>query len=161
MHSIDARAQSFLVAAMAVLLSLLTSPGRADSPFDSLRGSWSGGGTVILAAGGQERVRCVASYQPSGPSVRMTLRCASDSYKVDLTSQITSKSGQLSGTWSEASHQLQGDITGRSTPGVIQASAKSPTFEAAVNVRTTGSNQSISIQAPGTPVSQVTLALKR
>jgi hypothetical protein len=142
-------------------LSLGASQSRADSPFDSMRGSWTGGGTVTLSSGAQEHIRCGASYQPSGPSLRLALRCASDSYKVDLTSQITSNGGQLSGTWSEASHQLQGDVTGSATPGNLQASAKSATFEASVNVKTTGGNQSISIRAPGTAISNVAIALRR
>ena len=74
---------------------------------------------------------------------------------------VDSSGGQLSGTWSEAQHQLQGDVTGSVTPGNIRASAKSPAFEASVNVRTTGSNQAITIQAPGTAISDVAIALKR
>ena len=149
------------IAALAGLLPLCMAQAHADNPFDKMRGNWTGGGTVTLSSGVQERVRCGASYQPSGPSLRMALRCASDSYKVDLTTEMTSSGGQLSGKWSESQHQLQGDVTGSVTPGNIRASAKSPTFEASVNVKTTGSNQAISIQAPGTAISDVAIALKR
>jgi hypothetical protein len=93
-----------------------------------------------------------------GPRIR---REHSDSYKVNLTGQITSSGGKLSGKWSEASRQINGDLTGRAQPGIILASATSPTFSAALNVRTTGSKQSIVIEAPGTPVSNVAIALRR
>jgi len=75
---------------------------RADGPFDNMRGSWSGGGTITLSNGAQARIRCRASYTPRGPNLRMSLVCASDSYKVDLTSQITSSGGEIKGTWAEA-----------------------------------------------------------
>ena len=114
-----------------------------------------------MTDGSQERLRCAASYDPSGSNLHMTLRCASDSYKVDLSGQIKSNGGKLSGTWSEASRQLKGELTGTAKPGLIQASASSPTFTAALTVTTTGRNQSISIEAPGSPVSNVAIALKR
>jgi hypothetical protein len=151
----------YALATLACVVSLHTSPSRAESPFDGLRGSWSGGGTVSMTDGGRERIRCGASYSPSGPNLQMTLRCASDSYKVNLTGQITSSGSKITGRWSETSRQLSGDLSGTARPGIIQASATSPTFTAALNVRTTGSNQSITIQAPGTPVSNVAIALKR
>jgi hypothetical protein len=159
--SITCRSRALMITMLASVLSLCLSPARASSPFDSLRGTWSGGGLVTLATGVQERLRCGATYQPSGPSVRMALRCASDSYKVEVVSEITSSGGQLSGTWSEASHQLQGDLTGSIAPGIIRASVKSATFMATVNVKTRGGNQSISIQAPGTAISNVAIALAR
>jgi hypothetical protein len=151
----------YALATLACVVSLHTSSSRAESPFDGLRGSWSGGGIVSMTDGGRERIRCGASYNPSGPNLRMSLRCASDSYKVNLTGQITSSGSKMSGTWSEASRQLNGALTGTAKPGIIQASATSETFSAALNVKTNGSNQSITIQAPGTPVSNVAIALKR
>lgn len=149
------------LAVLAGMISMYSSPSSAGGLFDNLRGSWSGDGVVSMTNGGQERIRCAASYNPAGASLQMTLRCASDSYKVDLSGEMTSSRGKISGTWAEASRQLNGDLTGLARPGIIQASATSPTFSAALNVRTTGGNQSISIQAPGTPVSNVAIALRR
>src|SRR5678816_3143890 len=100
--SMNYPSRALKIATLAGVLSLGMSQARAaDNPFDNMRGNWTGGGTVTLSSGVQERVRCGASYQPSGPSVRMALRCASDSYKVELSTEITSSGGQLSGTWSE------------------------------------------------------------
>lgn len=74
---------SFLfVALFAVQLLIFTSESQAEGPFDNLRGAWSGVGTIALTNGSQERIRCRASYNPSDPNLRMTLVCASDSYKV-------------------------------------------------------------------------------
>ena len=90
---------SFLfIALFASLLSLFIGESHAEGPFDNMRGSWSGVGTITLTNGGQERIRCRASYSPSGPNLRMTLVCASDSYKVDLASQIDSRGDQIRGS---------------------------------------------------------------
>jgi len=91
----------------------------------------------------------------------MTLVCASDSYKVDLASQIDSRGDQIRGTWREATRQVNGDLEGTVSGGNIQVAVKSAMFSASLNVRTSGSNQSISITAPGTEVSRVAIALKR
>jgi hypothetical protein len=93
------------IATLASSLLFFAEPSRADGPFDNMRGSWSGGGTITLSNGAQECIRCRASYTPSGPNLRMSLVCASDSYEVDLTSQITSNGGEIKGTWAEATRQ--------------------------------------------------------
>jgi len=61
-------------------------------PFAGLNGSWSGSGTVSLADGSKERIRCRANYtvDATGSGLRQSLRCASDSYKFDLASNVTS-----------------------------------------------------------------------
>ena len=146
---------------VAAMISSGAAPLRAENLFDGMRGSWSGAGVAHMSDGSQERLRCAASYNPAGANLQMTLRCASDSYKVDLTGHISSDRGKISGNWSEASRQLNGELTGIARTGIIQASATSPTFTASLTVRTAGRNQSISIQAPNTPVSNVAIALKR
>jgi hypothetical protein len=150
----------WLMAVMGIIAASAL-PVRAENLFDGMQGSWSGTGAVRMTDGSQERLRCTASYNPGGADLQMTLRCASDSYKVVLNGQISSSRGKISGTWSEASRQLNGELTGTARPGVIQASATSPSFTAALTVRTSGRNQSISIEAPGTPISNVAIALRK
>lgn len=145
-------------AAFAIMLS--GSAARADS-FDHLKGNWSGGGNITLANGEKERIRCRATYVPAGTNVKITLRCASDSYKFELASDITSDGGKLSGSWSEATRAVVGGITGTATHSTIQATAMSPLFTANLNVRTSGSNQTVSINSPGSEIQNVTISLKR
>jgi hypothetical protein len=149
------------LAVLASSVLFFAEPSGADSPFNSMRGSWSGDGAITLSNGAQERIRCRASYSPSGPSLRMSLVCASDSYKVDLTSQITSSGGEIKGTWAEASRNVNGEVAGTTAGSTIQLTAKSALFSASLLVKTNGRNQTISITAPGTEVSRVAIALKR
>ena len=146
-------------AAFAIVLS--GGAARAADNFDHLKGNWSGGGNITLANGEKERIRCRATYVPAASNVKITLRCASDSYKFELASDITSDGGKLSGSWSEATRAVVGGITGTATASTIQATAMSPLFTANLSVRTSGSNQTVSITSPGSEIQNVTISLKR
>jgi len=150
--------------AFAVALTAMSGPAKAnESPFGAMNGAWSGGGTITLASGAKEQIRCRATnaVDGSGANLQLTLRCASDSYKFELSSDITSDGGKLSGSWSEATRQVAGGITGTATPNSIQATAMGPLFTAILNVKTSGGNQTVSITSPGSEIQNVTIALKR
>jgi hypothetical protein len=99
----------------ALMLSVSASPAQTQSgPFAGFDGSWSGNGTVSLSDGTTERVRCRAEYRVvgGGTALKQTLLCASDSYKFDLSSNVRSEGDRIVGTWSEASRNINGDLTG-------------------------------------------------
>ena len=76
----------------AALMSVSVSHAQSG-PFTGFNGSWSGNGTVVLSNGTTERIRCRASYNvnSTGLGLKQTLRCASDSYKFDLSTDVTSR----------------------------------------------------------------------
>jgi hypothetical protein len=82
----EANMSQFKLAAAGLLLTALLAPNldanAATSPFLAMAGSWSGGGTITMANGLRERVRCRAAYGVAdrGENLRLNLRCASDSY---------------------------------------------------------------------------------
>ena len=100
-------AQAVKAAGVGAALMVSVSAGYAQpgGPFAGFNGAWSGTGTVALSDGTTERIRCKADYKVNGTGLglKQSLRCASDSYKFDLTSDVTSNGGRLSGNWSEAS----------------------------------------------------------
>ena len=80
-----------VVCVIAVSLSPL--PGYAEQgPFANFSGDWSGGGTVTLSSGSNEKIRCRATYdsQAAGNNLKLAIRCASDSYNVDFRSTYSS-----------------------------------------------------------------------
>src|SRR5713226_7192115 len=93
--------------ALLFTLFLFAPSARADSgPFTGLAGNWSGAGTITLGTGGRESIRCRAQYSVGGDgtSMQQSLRCASDSYRFDLSSDVTSSlGGVITGSWSESS----------------------------------------------------------
>jgi hypothetical protein len=152
-------------AATALLLAVFTTQGNAQAagPFTALNGDWTGGGTLTMSNGSQERMRCRASYavDQGGENVRLSIRCASDSFNFDLASQVANQGGKLSGEWTEATRNAGGSLTGRASGSNIQAQASSPGFTASLSVTTQGNRQSVAIQPQGTDVQQVSLTLSR
>jgi len=133
------------------------------SPFRAMAGNWSGGGMLSMANGEQERLRCRASYNVAGAGdeLRLNLRCASDSYNFDLSSDVQYRGGAISGEWTEASRNASGTISGRAAGDHIEASARGQNFSADLSLTTRGNRQTVSIQPAGTDIRAVSLALDR
>jgi hypothetical protein len=150
-----------------LLLAALSLPGSAThaavSPFAAMAGSWSGGGVVSTSDGGQERLRCRASYDVggAGDQLRLSLRCASDSYNFDLAGDVEYRGGAISGSWSEASHNASGTISGRATGDHIEAAARGDSFSANLSLTTRGRRQTVFIRPQGTSITAVSLELGR
>jgi hypothetical protein len=141
-----------LILAVATLLvaCIASSAGHAQSgPFAGLAGNWSGGGTVSLDDGSSERIRCRATYAVSsnGAGLNQSLTCASDSYKFNLSSNLTSSGSSVSGTWSESSRGISGILQGHGSGGNLQVVASTAGFNANISLRTTGNKQSVVIRA--------------
>jgi hypothetical protein len=153
------------VVAAAGLLSLVALPGSvqaSSSPFTAMSGSWAGSGTITTSNGNKERIRCRAKYDVdgAGSSLDLTLRCASDSYTFVLQSNATHSNGAVSGTWSETTRGVGGNIEG-SAQGNAMSLRVSGVISATLGVSTNANQQSISIQAPGTELQSVAISLNR
>jgi hypothetical protein len=156
--------QTSKIAKAGLLLAVLVFPAAtpaAVSPFTALAGNWSGGGILQSSDGTRERLRCRAGYDVGGPELRLNLRCASDSYNFDLTSQVEYRGGAISGSWREASRNASGSISGRASGGRIEASATGQNFSAELSLTTRGNRQVISLRPQGTNITQVSLQLDR
>jgi hypothetical protein len=158
-------------AALAAGLSLMGVPAHAQQrvaeaatgPFEGLAGNWSGTGVITTKDGGRERIRCHGTYavQSSGNNLQQHLRCASDSYKFETSTDIAHSNGQLLGNWSEDTRHVAGRVSGRAAPGSIHARAEGDTFTALLAVTTHGDRQTVSIQSPGSVLSEVLISLTR
>ena len=149
--------------ALALFFGLGSVASYADGPFGHLAGAWSGDGTITLVSGVRERIRCRAQYRPSGggAALRLELRCASDSFKFELRSDLTALNGLVSGVWSEITRDVSGSITGSAINDVVNVTARSPKFSAFLNVSTNGNRQRVSIQSPGSEMNEVAISLAR
>jgi hypothetical protein len=118
-------------------------------PFAGMAGVWSGGGTVTLDDGSTERIRCreTSAVGAGGAGLNLGLTCASDSYKFDLSGNVVSDRGVLSGTWSESSRGITGTLQGRGASGNFEVVANAAGFTASLSVATRGNHQSVSIRA--------------
>ena len=145
--------RAFAAAGVGAALLLSVSAARAQStgPFAGFDGSWSGQGTVALSNGTTEHIRCKADYKVSstGLGLKQNLHCASDSYKFDLSSDVTSQGDRISGNWSEKSRNIFGNLQGTAGAGQIEVFVEASGFAANLNLRTNGSKQVVQIESKG------------
>jgi hypothetical protein len=139
-----------LLVAAAVLFAaaVANSESKAQSgPFAPMAGTWSGGGTVTLDDGSTERIRCRAKYAPIGPTMELSLTCASDAYKFNFGANLKAEGSAITGSWSEASRNISGSLQGRGGGGNFEVVASAAGFNANIGLRTTGSKQIVTIRA--------------
>ena len=154
---------ALLVGLGAALSAAATPSAFAQAAFAGYAGAWTGGGKISLANGSVERMRCTAAYrvEQSGAALAQSLSCASDTYKFELQNQIEAAGSEISGTWLEATHNAQGTISGKTGAGRIDGSVAGPGFTAAFSLREHGNRQQISIQVPGSDISEITAEFVR
>jgi hypothetical protein len=138
-------------AGAALLLAVTAGHAQSSGPFAGFDGNWSGSGTVALSNGTTENIRCRADYKvsSSGMGLKQNLHCASDSYKFDLSSDVTSQGERISGNWSEKSRNIFGNLQGTAGGGQIDVFVEAAGFAANLNLRTNGRNQVVQIDSKG------------
>jgi len=135
----------------ALMLSVSAGYTQAGGPFAGFAGNWAGAGTVALSNGTTENIRCKADYKvnASGMGLKQNLHCASDSYKFDLSSDVTSQGDRISGNWSEKSRNIFGNLQGTAGGGQIDVFVEASGFAANLNLRTNGNKQVVQISSKG------------
>jgi hypothetical protein len=157
-------ARAIAGAPLSIGLSLAAPSAYAQSaPFSGMAGSWSGGGKIDLQDGTSERIRCRATYSVGGggSTLRQQLLCASDSYRFEVSSNVESQGGSLSGSWSEATRNVTGQVSGRVAAGRVQARVDAGPFTADLTLHTSGNQQSVSIVPQGADIRIVAVTLRK
>jgi len=146
----------FMRHAVATLALLVLAAGavyaQGAAPFARLAGQWSGSGTIDLSNGSHEPIKCKAAYDvlEERSNLQLNIRCASESYNFDLRASATYASGAITGTWSEATRNAAGTITGKADDGHFQVTASGPAFTASLTLVTRGDKQSVAIKSQDT-----------
>jgi hypothetical protein len=156
-----------LLLAIGVVAAVLVQPqigtAQSDGPFSKFLGSWRGSGQVIGRDGNHERITCRASYSTSesGAALSQKLVCASDSYRVDISSYIVADGHSVQGHWQEATRQVQGELTGQIADGNFEGSVSGVGFTAGIHLRTSGHKQQVTISPDGGDVAKADIVLSR
>jgi hypothetical protein len=155
-----ALSSAFLAAA---LLGTASGAALADGTFTTLDGNWNGSGTITMADGKSERLRCRVDYNvnSAGSSLKQALSCASDSYKFDLASTVDEKSGSLSGYWTEKNRNINGKLSGKGNASEIAALVEASGFIATLSIKTRGDKQTVYIKSPSTDIRDINVSLNR
>jgi hypothetical protein len=142
-------------------LGLVPGPALAD-PIGDLSGYWSGNGSIALANGKTERVKCNVLYKgDGGAQLRQTMRCASADYSINSLAELRLKGDRVSGTWEEKTYAAKGDVTGRFGGDSFALSIQGTNFSAAMNVTLSNCKQSLSITPQGLDVTRVSISLAK
>ena len=149
---------------LALLLTTAAAPASAAGPFVGFPGEWAGTGDVTMADGSRDKIKCKASYSvgPSGEALNINVNCASDSYRVNIISNVVAQGDGFSGTWRETTRQVSGDVSGRvPAQGQYQASLQGTGFGLELAATSNGKVQAITITSQGTDVQSVKISLRR
>lgn len=158
---------SIASAATALVLMLLAGGASAQGikAFDRLAGQWSGTGTIDLANGTSEPIKCRAAYDvlTEENNLQLNIRCASQSYNFDLRGSASYAGGRISGSWSEATRNASGSISGHASGDRFEVRATSPNFSADLSLLTRGDRQSVTIRSEkaDSSIRGVTISLRR
>jgi hypothetical protein len=164
MHFGSAKSMFRMAAVAALAAGWANAPAMAQSgPFAALNGTWNGTGTISLSKGTEERLRCRASYAASQGGARLgqNLRCASDSYNFDLRAEVNAAGSSISGTWSEQTRNVGGNITGEVKGNRIQVLVDSAGFSATLTLVTQGDKQTVTIRSKGQDLTGAVINLVR
>lgn len=152
-----------ILALIGVAFVPATSFAQSAQPFAGMSGVWAGKGTISLEGGAKEAIRCRATYavRSDGNALQQTLRCASDSYKIELTSNVVASNGKLTGTWSEATRNVSGNVEGTTSGGRFQVVVRAGTFSADLMLTTRGNSQAVVIRSEGGEFKGANITLAR
>jgi hypothetical protein len=144
-----------------VLLSAHYAIAASHGPFSKFLGSWRGFGQVVTSNGGSDRISCRATYSTtqSADDLTQTLVCASDSYRIEIHSNIVAVGQEVRGNWAEITRQATGSLGGRVVGGVFEGTISGPGFNGGLSLRSTGHRQLISIRPQGTDIVEVQVGL--
>jgi hypothetical protein len=136
------------------------------APFTALAGWWGGEGRLRFKDGKQEQVKCRATYVVGGTpnDLKQTIRCASGSGKIEVTSNVKHADGKLSGEWTETVYNVTGDLSGEVTPRGYRVTVKGTngnTLSANMDIMVRDKKQIIEIQFFSESLVGLTLMLNK
>ena len=135
-------------------------------PFAALAGWWGGEGRLRFKDGKQEQVKCRATYfvGDSGNDLKQTIRCASGSGKIEVTSNVKHDAGKLTGEWTETVYNVTGELAGEVTPRGYRVTVKGTsgsTLSANMDIMVRDKKQIVEIQFFSETLIGLTLMLNK
>ena len=149
------------VAAASVVMS--ASAWSQDAQlFERLRGGWAGGGTVRLLNGGNEPIRCRGRYSAAGSTeLHLELDGASDSFKLQIASDLARTGDRVTGTWREATFGASGEVNGSIRAERVDAVVNGLGVSARISMTLHGNVQAVTLASQGQLSGVATVQLRR
>ena len=125
----------------------------ADSPFQSLAGTWNGSGTANFEGGTKESLRC-KGYYTNGSG------CANASAKVELRANLNYANGAVTGDWEERTYNQSGTVTGKATASKLNL-AISGGINGSMSVSVAGGSHSVTVSTSGPVLKGINISMSR
>ena len=166
LSSVQRRVRTPTAAAAAFMLVATAAYSEKVNPFTRFGGNWGGSGLIYLNNGSKERIRCRTTSIPSDvgniANLKLDLRCAGDSYNFEIQSDLNLANGAVTGSWTEKSRGINGNVTGTVNEEKINAVAESQTFQATLEIINQAEGKlQIRITSPGSEMTDVLIGLNR
>ncbi len=151
---------SFALAPL-VAIALFSQSAQAASPFNKLAGTWSGGGSVRLADGKKEKIRCRAYYtNKASDQLGLAIRCATQSGKIEMRARLSYSGGGVSGTWEERTYNAEGTVSGSASSSKLSMRITGA-LQGSISITISGSSQRVSISTSGGGLSNASISLRK
>ena len=138
-----------LIAAAALTgvmgLSSAASVSADPKNFKQLEGSWRGGGTVMPAKGGRERISCRVKYGVLGNNISQNINCAGADYKINVNGKLVVSGNKISGSWIETNNNYSGGASGSVKGNTISVRISGVSFTGTMAISFSGRNQNVRI----------------
>ncbi len=160
--SVGARRASVWLAVLSSAILVIGSyrPAKAVQ-LEKLLGSWKGRGTAVFEGNKREAVRCNAYYTGGGERLKLAVRCASTSYKIEIRSKLETNGSLVNGTWEERTFNAAGETTGTINDDRLWLTVVGGGLKASMTVSYTGANQKVNIRTEGVHLQSVDIDLAR
>lgn len=151
---------SIAVGAALLAASAGFAPAQSQQMSD-LIGAFSGRGSIVFVGNKTERIKCNAYNTGGGDELRLVIRCASTSYKIEIRSKLNRTGSQLRGTWEERTYNAEGQATGRIADGNLSLSVSGGGFQGRMSVSYSRGNQRVRISTEGIDMRSVDINFAR
>lgn len=154
-----------VLATATVFLGQAMLPAGAENaaPLSVLLGRWVGEGKLGVKDNPPETVKCRVTYiaAEDADHLKQTIRCASGGGSIEVQSSIAHDNGQLSGTWSELTHNIHGDLKGQVTPNGFRVTVQGGELAANMDIIVRNNRQIVEIQFFNSALLGLTLVLNK
>ena len=150
------------IAVAGLRLAAAATTAAAESPFQSLAGTWNGSGTANFEGGTKESLRCKGYYTngSGGANLGLSIRCANASAKVELRANLNYADGNVSGDWEERTYNQSGTVTGKATSNKLNL-AISGGINGSMSVSVAGGSHSVTVSTSGPVLKGINISMSR
>jgi len=144
-----------VIASLLAMAVSITFVGAASAnPFKKVAGKWRSAGATAVIKGNKERIKCRASYNVPGRTVKLNLKCSGPGYFINVYVDGRVIGSKVKGSWRETQFGKSGWLSGRASSKSSNISFSGGGFKGGLSVRFSSSKRhAIYIRANGNRVS--------